>query len=156
MRNTKRALHGTAVLIAALMMCVAVSASPDAHSGTWKLNAEKSKYSPGPAPKSITLIIESDENGLKVDSTALDAEGKATHVQFDAKYDGKDYPVTGLANADMVSAKRINANTIETTQKKDGKVVMTVTSKVSKDGKTRTTTFVGKDAQGHAVHNVVV
>jgi len=34
--------------------------------------------------------------------------------------------------------KRIDANTIETTVKKGGQVVMTVTSKVSKDGKTRT------------------
>jgi hypothetical protein len=33
---------------------------------------------------------------------------------------------------------------------------MTVTSVVSKDGKTRTSTFKGKDAEGHAVHNVVV
>jgi hypothetical protein len=33
---------------------------------------------------------------------------------------------------------------------------MTVTSKVSKDGKTRTSTFKGKDAQGHDVNNVVV
>ena len=40
--------------------------------------------------------------------------------------------------------------------KKGDKVVMTVTSKVSKDGKTRTSTFVGKDAQGRDVHNVVV
>ena len=40
--------------------------------------------------------------------------------------------------------------------KKGDKVVMTVTSKVSKDGKTRTSTFIGKDAQGHDVRNVVV
>jgi len=31
-----------------------------------------------------------------------------------------------------------------------------VTTKVSKDGKTRTSTFKGKDAEGHEVHNVVV
>jgi hypothetical protein len=31
-----------------------------------------------------------------------------------------------------------------------------VTSVVSKDGKTRTSTFRGKDGQGHAIHNVVV
>ncbi len=40
--------------------------------------------------------------------------------------------------------------------KKGGQVTMTVTSKVSKDGKTRTSTFKGKDAQGHDVNNVVV
>jgi len=35
-------------------------------------------------------------------------------------------------------------------------VVMTVTSVLSKDGKTRTSTFTGKDAQGADVNNVVV
>ena len=34
--------------------------------------------------------------------------------------------------------------------------VMTITSKVSADGKTRTSTFKGKDAQGRAVNNSVV
>jgi hypothetical protein len=33
---------------------------------------------------------------------------------------------------------------------------MTVTSTISKDGKTRTSTFKGKDAQGRDVNNVVV
>jgi hypothetical protein len=40
--------------------------------------------------------------------------------------------------------------------KKDGQTVMTVTSVVSMDGKMRTSTFVGKDKEGHDVKNVVV
>ena len=44
----------------------------------------------------------------------------------------------------------------QATMKKDGQAVMTVTSAVSKDGKTRTSTFKGKDPQGHDVNNVVV
>jgi hypothetical protein len=52
--------------------------------------------------------------------------------------------------------KRIDANTIQSAAKKGGEVTMTVTSTVSKDGKTRTSTFKGKDAQGHDVNNVVV
>jgi hypothetical protein len=38
-------------------------------------------------------------------------------------------------------------------QKKDGKVVMTITTQVSKDGKTRTSTWYGKNAEGKDVHN---
>jgi flagellar hook assembly protein FlgD len=41
-------------------------------------------------------------------------------------------------------------------QKKDGKVVMTITTKMSKEGKTRTSTWRGKNAEGKNVHNVVV
>ena len=78
------------------------------------------------------------------------------HVAYDAKFDGKDYAVTGVANADTVSVKRVGADTIQATMKKGDQVVMTVTSKVSTDGNTRTSTFHGKDAQGRTVHNVVV
>jgi hypothetical protein len=145
----------TVMLLVALALCI-TTAIADQHSGTWKMDPAKSKYSPGPAAKSLTLKVESDAKGVKIDSEGIDGEGNPTHVQYDAKLDGKDYPVTGLPYGDMVVVKRIDANTIQTTIKKGDKVAMTVTSKVSADGKTRTSTFIGKDAQGRAVHNVVV
>jgi hypothetical protein len=144
-----------AMLATALTLFVATAAADQA-SGTWKMNPEKSKYSPGPAPKNLTVVIESDNTNYKLDATGTDADGKPMHVQYSAKFDGKDYPATGIANADTVSVKRIDANTVETVQKKDGKVVMTITSKMSKDGKTRTSTWHGKNAEGKDVHNVVV
>jgi hypothetical protein len=147
------------IFIVTLLVALALSVTPaaaDQHSGTWKMNPAKSKYSPGPAAKSITLKVESDENSIKIDSEGTDGEGNPTHVQYDAKLDGKDYPVTGLSYGDMVTVKRIDANTMQTSIKKGDKVVMTVTSKVSDGGKTRTSTFKGKDSQGHAVNNVVV
>ena len=143
------------MMLTALTLFVA-TAGADQLSGTWSMNAEKSTYSPGPSPKSLSVVIESDENNYKVDATGTDGDGKPIHVQYSAKFDGKDYPATGIANADAVSVKRIDANTVETMQKKDGKVVMTVTTKVSADGKTRTSTWRGKNAEGKEVHNVVV
>ncbi len=155
MRINRFAVFTTALLLVGLVLAVTPAAA-DQHSGTWKMNSDKSKYSPGPAPKSNTVKIEADENSIKIDAEGTNADGSATHVQFDAKFDGKDYPVTGIPNADMVSVKRNADNTIVSTLKKGGQVVMTVTSTVSKDGKTRTSTFKGKDAQGHDVNNVVV
>src|ERR1700730_4845602 len=153
--RTNRYVIFSATLLVALALSVTPAAA-DQHSGTWKMDPAKSKYSPGPAAKSLTLKVESDAKGVKIDSAGIDGEGNPTHVQYDAKLDGQDYPVTGLPYGDMVVVKRIDANTIQTTIKKGDKVVMTVTSKVSADGKTRTSTFNGKDAQGHTVHNVVV
>ena len=147
-----------AMLAAALTLFVATALADQSSgtSGTWKMNAEKSKYSPGPPPKNLTVVVESDSDSYKIDATGTEADGKPIHVQFSAKFDGKDYPATGIANADMVSVKRIDENTVETVQKKDGKAVMTITTKVSKDGKTRTSTWHGKNAEGKDVHNVVV
>jgi formylglycine-generating enzyme required for sulfatase activity len=155
MRTNRLALFAIVLLLVGPALAVAAAAA-DQHSGTWKMNPAKSKYSPGPAPTSTTLTVEADENGIKVNVEGTNADGTPLHVQYDAKFDGKDYPVTGVPYADTVSVKRIDASTIESSMKKAGQVVMTVTSKLSKDGKTRTSTFKGKDAQGHAVLNVVV
>jgi hypothetical protein len=61
-----------------------------------------------------------------------------------------------VPGADTVSVKRIDSNTVESTIKGGGQVVMTVRSTVSKDGKTRTSVFKGKDTLGLDVNNVVV
>ena len=153
-KNKKLVACAIAMLITALTLTVTTAAA-DQLSGTWKMNPEKSKYSPGPAPKDLTVVVESDENNYKLDASGTDGDGKPMHVQYSAKFDSKDYPGTGIANVDAVSIKRI-ADTIETLQKKDGRVVMTITTKVSKDGKTRTSTWHGKNAEGKDVHNVVV
>lgn len=121
----------------------------DRQMGTWKLNLEKSKYTADhPAPKSVTLNIQEQEGGLKVNVDGEDAQGNPIHISFTAKYDGKDYPMTGSATTDTIALKRIDANTIETTSKKNGEVVTTVRSVVSRDGKTRTSTWKGKNAKG--------
>jgi len=51
---------------------------------------------------------------------------------------------------------RINATTIQTVNKKGGKVTTTNTSVISSDGKTRTITTKGTNGQGQTVNNVQV
>ena len=155
MRIKMFAAFVTTLLLVALAVNISVAAA-DQHSGTWKMNAAKSTYSPGPAPKSISVKIDSDADNIKLSSDGIDATGNPTHVEYTAKYDGKDYPITGMPNTDTIAIKRIDASTIQSTLKKGDQVVMTVTSVLSKDGKTRTSTFTGKDAQGADVNNVVV
>ncbi len=155
MRTKSFVAFATTLLLVALAVNVAVAAA-DQHSGTWKMNPAKSKYSPGPTPKSVTLKVDADENNIKINADGTDADGSPTHVEYSAKFDGKDYPVTGLPYADTVSVKHIDTNTIQSTLKKAGQVVMTVTSTVSNYGKMRTSTFKGKDAQGRDVNNIVV
>jgi hypothetical protein len=155
MRIKKFVAFATTLLLVALALNVSAAAA-DQHSGTWKMNPAKSKYSPGPVPKNITVKIDSDADNIKLTADGIDAAGNPTHIEYTAKYDGKDYPITGVPNADTVAVKQINASTVQSTLKKADQVVMTVTSVVSKDGKTRTSTFKGKDAQGADVNNVVV
>ena len=124
--------------------------------GTWKLNVAKSTYDPGPAPQSSTTKIEAAGEGEKAITEGVNATGAPTKTEYTAQYDGKDYPLTGSQNADTLALKRIDARTLERTDKKGDKVVATSTHVVSEDGKTRTVTSKGTNAQGQATNNVTV
>ena len=128
----------------------------DPRIGTWKLNAAKSKYSPGPAPQALTVNVEPSGKGEKVTTEFVNADGTRTTTEYTANFDGKDYPLTGSQIADTVSLKRSNARTTVRTDKKGGKVAQTLRRVVSKDGKTMTVTTKGTNAQGQAVNNVAV
>jgi hypothetical protein len=134
-----------------------VAYGADNNVGTWKLNLEKSKFSPGPPPKSQTLkIVAWGDDGVSYTADGVGADGKPTHAEFQAKYDGKDYAFKGNPDSDMIAYKRIDANTVEATTKLKGKVTITAKVTVSADGKTRTVAQTGKDGQGRDVNNVAV
>jgi hypothetical protein len=143
-------------VVSMLVLGVTVMAA-DSNIGTWKLNLAKSKFDPGPAPKSQTLKIEAwGADGVKYTADGVDAEGKPSHWELQAKYDGKFVPFTGNPDSDMLAYKRIDANTVEATTQLKGKAAQTTKVVVSADGKTRTLTQTGKDAKGQTVNNVVV
>src|SRR5262249_29906014 len=150
---------GAGVVVAILAVCLFATSSlsgfaqTDPFIGTWKLNLAKSKYSPGPSPKSQTVTYEAVGQGYKVTIKTTDAEGKPIDSQFTANYDGKDYPVTGNPDLDTIALKRIDAHTLESARKKAGKVLSTATIVVSKDGKTRTLTEKGVNAKGEKFSN---
>jgi hypothetical protein len=124
--------------------------------GSWKLNVAKSKLGSEPPPQSITSTIKVVGQGARMTGVRIGADGLRTECHYTANYDGKDYPITGSPNADTVSLKRIDARTIERTDKKAGKVVETSTTVFSEDGKTCTTTGKARNAQGEDFHFVVV
>src|SRR5262245_19862383 len=153
---------GVGVVVAFLAMCLFATSSlssfaqTDPIIGTWKLNLAKSKFSPGPPPKSQTLTYEAVGQGYKVTNKGTDAEGKPIDSQFTANFDGKDYPVSGNPDYDMTTLKRIDAYKTESTKKKAGKVVVTTIRVVSKDGKTLTITEKGVNAKGEKFSSIVV
>ena len=154
MRN--RFLFTSTVILVAVLALAVIAWGADSNVGTWKLNLDKSKYNPGPAPKSATLTIEAQDGGIKYASHGENAEGSPTHIAFTAKYDGKDNLVTGSPDFNSIALKQIDAHTVESTTKKDGTVMLTSRTVVSHDGKTRTLTSKGKNAKGQDVNNVVV
>lgn len=147
-----RLIGGVVVLGVAMVLASAVVlAQSDPHVGTWVLSLEKSKYAPGTAPKSQISVFAVAGDGLKV-RTRADTTTGTNNTEYTATFDGKDHPVKGNPDWDTTSLKRIDSHTIEFTRKKAGKVVQTARSTVAKDGKTRTVTVTGVNAQGQKVN----
>ena len=159
MRNVTRSFAAVA-LACGLSLVVGLArtalAQSDPAIGTWKLNAAKSKYNPGPPPKSQTLTITAAANGITVMSRGTDSTGKPLATDYTVAFDGKDVPVKGSPSYDATSAKRVDANTTELTRRKGGKVVQTSRRVVSADGKTMTITTTGVNETGDRISNVGV
>jgi hypothetical protein len=144
------------LLLAGIAITSPVRAADDPSNGTWKLNIEKSKFVPGPGPKSQTVTIKIENGTETYSSEGTDAAGKAVKSSFTAKLDGTDAPATGNPYGDTISVKQPSPKKLVATIKKDGKVTMTVHVVVSADGKTRTSTYSGKNADGKEVKDVWV
>src|SRR5450755_522134 len=151
-------LKVVAIAVLAVLGAAAAQAQSNPIVGTWKLNLEKSKYDPGPAPKSLTRTVEAQGDGLKYTFEGVAADGKPIAYGFSVQYDGKDNPITGSmpSGADTISGKRINANHYEATLKKGGKVIGTSKVSISKDGKVTTVDATGTTATGAKAHDVQV
>jgi hypothetical protein len=148
-------MHLLRVVLAVFALSLGLLAAESPFSGTWRLNVSKSKMSP-PAPQSETVHVNADDQSIKVDIDGIDDKGQSRKVGYEAKFDRKDYPVTGDPQADAVSFQRVDANTLKATTKKDGKVTAEFTVVVSKDGKTTTVDYSEKNAEGKMVKGSAV
>jgi hypothetical protein len=149
------ALVTRTLLLLAVVSATALPVSGFAQSKlSWKLNLAKSKFSPGPPPKSSTLTYLVEGQSLTATIEGVDAQGKPAQGPY--FYDGKSYPVTGAAAYDASSYKIVDNTTDEITRTKMGKVVQTVIEVLSEDGRTLTFTVTGANADGQPINNVAV
>jgi hypothetical protein len=134
---------------------VVVAFDSSAQMGTWKLNDAKSKIAPG-TTKNTTVVYEAAGDSVKVTIDGTDRDGKSLHTEWTGKFDGQDYPVTGDPESDARSYKTVNDHTLDFAVKKSGKVTANGQIVVAADGKSRTVTSNGTDAQGKKFKSVAV
>jgi hypothetical protein len=145
-----------AVLLTVGSAAVVAAPAADPVIGTWQLNVTKSTFSPGPAPKSDTRTYAATDQGIAMTWTSVGADGKQTVARSTFKADGKDYPMTGNPNFDSLSLKQVDDHTVQSTQKRGGKVIGTTTRTVSKDGKVLTLSSKGTSPTGAPYDMVMV
>jgi hypothetical protein len=154
--------HIGMLFILAFLFPLGASAETDPQVGTWKENAALSKYESGPPARSNTVTMTSVDGGIKLVSDSVNARGEAIHTEFTVKFDGKDYPfkqmIGGKPNTgiDTIVFTKADDYTTDNTTKLKGQVVGTAHIVYSRDGKTRTRTATGKNAQGNPVVDTLV
>jgi hypothetical protein len=141
-RTTSGLPFAIALAVLLLFAAGAVRAQADPFLGTWKLNASKSEFVPGPPRKSETRMAESSPMGLKVSVKRVNGDESTQEYEYASKLDGKSYPIIGQRpyGADSIAANLMASNTTQSTLNKNGRVVATGTSVVSKHGKVLTIT----------------
>ena len=101
-------------------------------SGSWRMSKVNTVSSNG-----LIVTYQGTADGLKMS----DPNGNS----YDAKFDGKDYPIQGDPGHTTVSLKRIGNDTIEETDKRDGKVVGVSRMTMSQDGKSIQVEYTDKE-----------
>ena len=132
------------------------AAQADPMIGDWKLNLAKSKYSPGPAPRSSALNVHAAGDGLMAMFDTVNAEGTAAHPMFMIVCNGQPQPVSGSAVTDALSCRRPDPYSQTFTNMKGGRATTSGTVTLSRDGRTMTISTKGTNANGQQIDNVAV
>jgi hypothetical protein len=123
--------------------------------GTWKLNPAKSKFKAGAPYQEATSTISESGSDLDVAFKGTAANGAPFSIHYTLPANGGTGKVVE-APFDAVSAKYLNARERKIIQSKGGKVLYTIHSKVSKDGKMLTVVHKGTIAAAQAVDGIWV
>jgi hypothetical protein len=145
-----------AVVVAIGSISIAAAADPDPVVGTWQLNVLKSKFKVGAVIKKQTRIYSQSGENISLVMNSVGADGKETMTTTTYQVDGKDFPISGTADYDMLSGTQVDSNTAKFALKRGGKVVGRTTRAVSKDEKTLTVTTKLTGANGDKTDNVLV
>src|SRR5436190_13833185 len=122
---------------------IVVLQTPPAWMGAWRLNSPKStEY------KRVTTTIEPWEDGMKVMYDMVGTRGGVTHVEWNGRFDGKDYPVQGIDYVMTNAYSRIDDRNYSIVIKRDGQISGIVKVSISSDGRTLTAVTSGKNAKG--------
>ena len=132
----------------------AITAEEDLLLGTWQLDLGKSRYNPGPPPRSETRTYVRDKEGMKGTIQRRRDDGREEVIEYRADFD-HEFPVIGTEAYDTIRLKRIDARTAEAVLSHAGRVFGTARRVISEDGRTLTITFRQED-RGILESNIAV
>ena len=140
----RRALTTIALALLAVLFATALPrigfAQSDPLLGMWQLNLAKSKYSPGPSPKSGTIYVRGEGQNRKATAVGIDAAGNPTAMAI------ARLPQTVFAQSDpLLGTWQLNL----AKSKYSGPAPKSGTVYFQAEGQNRKGTAVGIDAAGN-------
>jgi hypothetical protein len=155
------ARHRTANVVSAILL-IAVAALTTANGqtpaadqdpvlGQWRLDVSKSKYLPGPGPKSETRTYRLTEEGIRAVIVRTHQNGRVETIEYGADYDSVNH-VIGSPDYDAVRLRRVSAYVSEATLSHAGREFGKARRELAKDGMTMVITF--QQESQTQIHNV--
>ena len=129
--------------------------------GIWDLAPEASQYELGAPPgRGMYQLVadgpSTDSGQVAVVMDWTDATGKDFHMMYHMTPDGVDHPYTESPAVDAVVTTLVDARTLDTVSKKDGKTVAVGRRELSQDGNTMRVIQSGKAPDGTEFENVAI
>lgn len=150
MKLAKTAAMGAAMMIAAVA-CVPAMAKPAvSHDGKYVSNEAKSFWSNGEFPKGFKLSIDLKWTANKLEYHAVNTTNPAKPYlnNFEATLDDVAGPLHENARFNEIRIKKLDADTYQVLEQKDGDVIVGQYWRFSPDGKTLVRWGVGKAPDG--------
>jgi len=145
----------TILLVLVPLAVTACRSGGESFHGTWALNVSRSRLNV-PAPRSQVVRIAVRMKDVRMEQRIVNDRGERLFIAVDARFDGRDYPVTGTPYADTVAYRLTGARTIEGVAKKDGRVVVNETAVLAPDGRSLTVTYHSHLPDGRTVTSTAV
>jgi len=101
----------------------------DPFTGTWRFDAQRSKLTT-PFPRSWVQHIIATSDEVQVHENIVRPDGSETVVEVRARFDSRDYPVSGSPAVDATAYTRVNSRSISGIGRKGGAIALTETATV--------------------------
>ena len=124
--------------------------------GTWQqVPPDRKWFDPWPYQR-VTIHIEHSNDGLRVVYDMVRRRGGITHMEWNGRFDGRDYPIQGVDYVLTNAYRQLSDRSYEIIVRVDGREAAIATAMISADGLTMSVETVEKDARGQARRTTAV
>ena len=133
-----------------------VAGGIDAFVGSWRFRPAEARYENGEPPREAVYLIDREGERLLFAGRWTDAFGRRLEMSFAGIPDGREHAYDDPAVADTLTTTLVDARTLDTTIRKDGRVIGAGRRVLSEDGATLTITQSGTTPDGRPFANLSV